>query len=91
MPSSVETDGYLKKFVDFLQTQPLAQELSYDDVAQASTREELGIGSLSIIMMISNYIKENASGVMIKPEWVSRLNDVDGILSVLREIDQSAS
>jgi hypothetical protein len=91
MRTSLDTDEYLRKFVDFLQTQPMARELTFEDVAQAESREELGISSLNIIMVISNYIKAHANGsVTLKPEWVFNLNDVDGILSVIREIDQSA-
>jgi hypothetical protein len=38
-----------------------------------------------------NYIDEYANDtVTLRPEWVSRLGDVDGIVSVLHEIDASA-
>jgi hypothetical protein len=89
-PMPADTDEYLKKFVDFLGTQDVGRDLTYDDIAQARTRDELGISSLNIILVVANYIKEQAGGeVTFKPEWVAKLDDVDGILSVMREIDES--
>ncbi|GAA3753329.1 hypothetical protein [Salinactinospora qingdaonensis] len=84
-----ETDEYLSKFSDFLRTQQMTSHLTHEEVVQAHTREELGISSLNMIMLLMNYIKEHANdSVSLKPEWVSRLNDLEGIVSVLREIDQ---
>lgn len=89
--TNVQTDEYLRKFAGFLATQPMTAELGYDEVAQAKTREELGISSLNAILLIVNYVKENADGkVDIRPEWVPRLNDIEDILSVLKEIDELA-
>ncbi|MGW7489037.1 hypothetical protein [Streptomyces sp. NPDC054786] len=86
---TVSDNANLRKFVDFLGTQPVAREVTYDDVAQAKTRDELGISSLNMILIVANYIKEHAGNtVVLKPDWVSRLNDVDGILSVFQEIDE---
>ncbi|GAA3151796.1 hypothetical protein GCM10010521_44380 [Streptomyces rameus] len=87
----MSADDYLHKLADFLRTQPMTSELTYEDLARATSREELGISSLNIILVLVNYIKEHAdNSVTLKPEWVSRLNDVDGIVSVLREIDDSS-
>ncbi|MCK7624972.1 hypothetical protein MUU72_17975 [Streptomyces sp. RS10V-4] len=86
---AVPDDAELRKFADFLATQPAAAGVTYDDVARAKTREELGISSLNMILIIANYIKEHTGGtVTLKPEWVSRLNDVEGIVAVFREIDR---
>ncbi|MFI9243924.1 hypothetical protein ACIGXF_15290 [Streptomyces sp. NPDC053086] len=87
----MSADDYLHKLADFLRTQPATSELTYEDISRATSREELGISSLNIILVLVNYIKEHADNrVTLKPEWVSRLNDVDGIVSVLREIDESS-
>jgi hypothetical protein len=43
-----------------------------------------------MIMVLLNYIKKYTNGsVTLRPEWVLRLNDLDGIASVLRDIDAS--
>jgi hypothetical protein len=81
-------DTYLHKLAEFALTQPSTKELSYDDFAQAKTRGELGISSLNVIMLIVEYINVNAPGVTIKPEWVARLETVDGIVSVIGEIEK---
>ncbi|MCD0453402.1 hypothetical protein LO762_30100 [Actinocorallia sp. API 0066] len=91
MTTDLETGTPLKRFADFLRTQPETAGLTDADVAAATTRQELGIGSLAIILLVNNYIVAHAPGVMIKPEWVSRLNDIEGILAVLAEIDASAA
>lgn len=83
-------DEYLKTFVDFLGTQPGVPPLTYEDVARAKTRDELGISSLSIILILVNYLKERTGDtVALQPEWVSRLHDVDGIVSVIRLIEEA--
>jgi hypothetical protein len=85
-----EPDEYVQKFVDFVNTQNVTGELRMADVAQTRSREELGISSLNIILIVANYIKQSANGgLAFRPEWVARLDDVDGIVSVLREIDAS--
>ncbi len=81
----------LHPFVDLLRSHDVGPDLTYDDVARASTREELGIGSLEIILLLSKYIDEHGGGkVTFRPEWVSKLDDVDGIVSVIGEIDRAA-
>jgi len=84
-------DDYRHKFAEFLATQPMGGDLTYEQIVRAQSREELGISSLNMIIVLLNYIKEYANGtVTVRPEWVPQLNDVDGIVSVLREIDASA-
>ncbi|WP_058041421.1 hypothetical protein [Streptomyces roseifaciens] len=86
----MSTDEYRKKFAEYLQTQPMTERLAYEDVIKAKTRDELGISSLNIILLLLNYIKEHKNdSVQLKPEWVSLLHDIDGIASVLREIDET--
>ena len=84
-------DEYRHKLAEFLATQPVAADLSYEQVVHAKTRQELGISSLNMIVVLMNYIKKYANdAVTVRPEWVLQLNDIDGITSVLREIDASA-
>lgn len=88
----MSTDDYRRKFADFLATQPMTKDITYDQVVRAKTREELGITSLNMILVLVNYINENTGGsVTLRPEWVSQLGDVDGILTVLAEIDANAA
>ena len=85
------TDDYRRKFAEFLAKQPMTSDITYEKVVRAESREELGISSLNMIMVLVNYIDEYTNNtVTLRPEWVSRLGDIDGIVSVLREIDASA-
>ncbi|MET8140442.1 hypothetical protein ABZU32_09055 [Sphaerisporangium sp. NPDC005288] len=86
-----EIDDRLRNFVDFLGTQPMAPDLTYEEVAQSTSRAELGISSLNILILVNNYIEEKADGkIALRPEWVPMLDDVEGILSVIEEIDAGA-
>jgi hypothetical protein len=86
----MDTNGYRRRFAEFLATQPEASDITYEQVARAQTREELGISSLNMILILVNYLSKYTDDTMeIDPEWVSRLSDIDGIVSVLREIDAS--
>ncbi|HEV2377239.1 MAG TPA: hypothetical protein VGS19_34385 [Streptosporangiaceae bacterium] len=90
MPDS-DAGEALQHFVDFLQTSDLGPSLSYEDVSQCTTRAELGISSLTILLLIANYIDANTGGaITLQPEWVPRLDEVEGILSVIAEIDRSS-
>jgi hypothetical protein len=83
-----DSDSYLRKFVDFATDQGMVSGLGYGDVGLTTRREELGISSLNIILLVANYMKERVSGDLdFKPEWVAKLNQVDGIIAVLQEID----
>jgi hypothetical protein len=85
-------DDYRQKLAGFLVTQPFGADLGHEQIARAKTREELGISSLNMIIVLMNYIKKYTDGsVTLRPEWVLRLNDVDGIASVLRDIDAAAA
>ncbi|GAA2586441.1 hypothetical protein GCM10010399_15580 [Dactylosporangium fulvum] len=87
----MDADDYRHKFAEFLATQPIGDDLAYEQIVRAQSRDELGITSLNMIMVLMNYIKKYTNDtVTLRPEWVLRLNDVDGIVSVLREIDASA-
>ncbi|WP_329612697.1 hypothetical protein OG244_04810 [Streptomyces brevispora] len=87
----MSTDDYRRKFADFLAKQSMTSAVSYEQVARAKTRDELGISSLNMVLVLVNYIDEYTDNtVTMRPEWVSRLGDIDGILAVLREIDASA-
>jgi hypothetical protein len=87
----MDTDDYRHKFAEFLATQPIGGGLTYEQIVRAQSREELGISSLNTIMLLLNYVKEYTNNtVTLRPEWVLRLGDIDGIVSVLREIDASA-
>lgn len=84
-------DDYRRKLAEFLATQPMTSDITYEQVVRAESRDELGISSLNMIMVLVHYIDEYTNNtVTLRPEWVSRLGAVDGIISVLREIDASA-
>jgi hypothetical protein len=86
----MDADDYRRKFADFLATQPMTKDITYEQVAAANSRDELGLSSLNMVLVLVNYITEYTNDtVTLRPEWVSLLGDVDGIVSVLREIDES--
>ncbi len=85
----LDSERYVQKFVDFVATQDFVEKVDFDNVVRARHRDELGISSLNIILLVANYMEETGKGEMsFEPAWVARLNDVDGIISVLHEIDQ---
>jgi hypothetical protein len=89
--AATDSDADLAKLVDFLGTQEVVAGLNLDGMARGMRREELGISSLNIIMLVMAYLKKNgAPGVRFSPGWVASLENVDGILTVLREIDETA-
>lgn len=78
---------YLAAFTDLVVAQKL--DIAMTDVTAESTRKELGIGSLDVIMLILKYIGDRQ--VELRPEWVSELETVAGICTVFRRIDQAAA
>jgi hypothetical protein len=81
------TDDYRHTFTEFLTTQPAAAHLTPDQITNAHTREELGISSLNMIIIMMNYLNHHTNGtITIRPEWVPQLNDLDGITAILKEI-----
>lgn len=55
----------------------------------ASRREELGITSLGVILLVANYMEAHGGAdAEFDPDWIPRLDDMQGIFSVLREIDE---
>ena len=85
-------EDYRRVLADFLATQPATKEVTYEQVAAARTRDDLGISSLNMIMVLVEYIKVRTNDtVALQPEWVSKLTDMDGIISVLHAIDAARS
>lgn len=86
-----DTDEYLRTFVDFATSQNMLAGVGADDVTPSTRRDELGISSLNIILLVANYMKERGvAGLTFRPEWVAKLEDVAGIIEVLRDVDQAA-
>lgn len=60
-------------------------------VLRAQRRTDLGITSLEVIMLVANYMSLRAVDTGgFKPEWVTQLDDIAGIVLVMREIDRQA-
>jgi hypothetical protein len=83
-----DENNYREKFLNFAISEGFLSSVSADDVARSSTRDDLGLSSLNVILLIVNYLKQNSRDVTLDPEWVASLDDVDGIISVMREIDE---
>lgn len=88
-PEISDQHQYLSKLARFLRGQGLTN-LDVEALAGARTRSDLGITSLHVILLMVQY-SESAGDVTFRPEWVSRLEDVEGIVSVMREIDSLAT
>jgi hypothetical protein len=80
-------NNYQAKFLDLAVSEGFMAEMSVDDLPPGTTREDLGLSSLNVILLIANYIEQNAGDVEFDPAWVDSLADVEGIASVLRRID----
>ena len=84
-----DNDEYLDVLCAFINIQDYLGRVSVDALRTSRTREELGITSLAVIMLVANYMQ--ASGVShmeFNPDWVGKLDYVEGIVAVFREIDQ---
>jgi hypothetical protein len=86
---SERDDGYVQKFVDAVAAAGLDVTVTADQVRAATRRQDLGISSLNVIMVVVSYLQAGPGGAP-KAEWVPRLDEIDGILSVLEEIDRTA-
>jgi hypothetical protein len=87
----MSTEDYRRKFAEFLALQPGMTSLTYEEITRAQSREELGITSLNMILVLMKYIDKYANGtITVRPEWVSALDDIDGIVWVLQEIDAAS-
>jgi hypothetical protein len=85
------SDDYVQKLVDAVRASGIDVTLTADDVHKATRRQDLGITSLNIILVIASYLQAGPNrGMAPKAEWVPRLDEVEGILSVLEEIDRTA-
>lgn len=82
----------LVKLYTFLQTQTYLSGIDMERVRNARRREDLGISSLTVIVLVSNYLESvGLSASRLEPEWLPRLDEISGIISVFREIDASAA
>ena len=50
----MDADDYRRRFAEFLATQPMTSDITYDQVVRARSREELGISSLNMILVLVN-------------------------------------
>ena len=82
-------EDYAIKLHAFLRTQDFVpQEIELDTVRTARKRDELGITSLGIIMLVANYMEaQGVPNAEFNPDWINDFETVDGILSVMRAID----
>lgn len=82
-------DDYRMKLHAFLKTQDyMPNEIGLEPLRTACKRDELGITSLGIIMLVANYMEANGvPNAEFNPDWINDFETVDGILSVMRAID----
>jgi hypothetical protein len=84
-----EREEYLTKLCAFLKTQDYVQsEIGIEALRAARRRDEIGITSLGVIMLVANYMEQSGiPNVEFNPDWIEHFDYVDGIVSTLREID----
>jgi hypothetical protein len=83
-------EDHLVALCAFLQTQKhLGIRIELDALKAASKPDELGITSLSVILLLVNYMEVSGmSSEQFNPEWVSSLDSIEGIVSVFRELNR---
>lgn len=96
MPDAIEpviaasADDF-ERLCAFLSEQGLGKGADVAQYRQTRSRADLGISSLEVIVLVANYMGlRGVDTAGFKPEWVSQLDDIAGILSVMREIDRQA-
>jgi hypothetical protein len=81
----------LKRFHVLLSEQGMGGRVDAAQALEAKRRADLGITSLEIIMLVASYMSMRGADTSgFRPEWVPLLDDIAGILSVMREIDRQA-
>ena len=82
-------EDYTTKLHAFLKTQEFVQHtIGLDALRAARRRDELGITSLGIIMLVANYMEVNGvPNAEFQPDWINEFETVSGILSIMRAID----
>jgi hypothetical protein len=83
----LEQQDYLAKLKDFIGRQDYLKNVQTDSLSAGSKRSDLGITSLDVIMIVANYMESSGGNGTFHPDWISKLDDVGGIIEVLREID----
>ena len=71
-------------------TQPETAHLTAEQITADATREELGIGSLDVILLVNNYIQANAPGATTDPGGCRASTTSRASCRSSEEIDQSA-
>jgi hypothetical protein len=82
-----DTEHYMATICDFINTQGHLESISIDALRGANSTAELGITSLGAILLVANYLESNGVSQEFNPDWVTKLDSVEGIVSVFREID----
>ena len=57
------TDDHRQRFAEILATQPVGDGLTYEQVVKAQTRQELGISSLNMIIVLMNHGQRDAASL----------------------------
>ncbi|HEX6667578.1 MAG TPA: hypothetical protein VF081_13395 [Solirubrobacterales bacterium] len=79
---------YRETFLELATAEGLLEGVGIEDIERDTTRDDLGITSLNVIMLIANHLQASAPDVELNPAWVPELEGVEGIASVLRKIDE---
>ncbi len=86
-----EQDAYLAKVCDFINSQPYLQPVSTAALKGTQKTQDIGITSLSAIALVASYLTSRGlKDSDLNPEWVPALYEIDGIVSVFRQIDALA-
>ncbi len=82
----VDAEG-IQELCRFINAQDHLANVRLEDLEGASRREQLGITSLGVIMLVANYMEAHGvSHAGFNPDWVNKLDSIEGIISVFRDI-----
>jgi hypothetical protein len=82
---------YMAEVCRFLNSQDYVGKVDFERFKASKNVTDLGITSLGVIALTASYLKTRGlSAAAFDPQWVSRLGEVAGLVSVFSEIDSLA-
>ena len=80
-------DNYRQRLFDLALSEGLLSNATVDTIRLDRPRGDLGLTSLSVILLIARYLEQSSGDVTFDPEWVVSLETVGGIITVMQRID----
>ncbi len=85
-------NDYRVRIREFINTRDYIEPVEHDKMNNASHRDDIGLSSLSVIMLVADFMKDQGvEGQSFQTDWVFKLDQIDGICSVFQEIERMAA